>query len=70
MLGCDNCRLLTNLPDTLVNLTELYCENCPGIISIPDSLINLKTLSCNFTTLKERNFKFFVSEWMRLNTNQ
>ena len=27
--SCYSCQLITEIPNSLINLTELYCSNCP-----------------------------------------
>jgi Leucine-rich repeat (LRR) protein len=44
-LDCDWCYTITEIPDTLTNLTTLDCYGTK-VTTIPDTLINLTTLSC------------------------
>jgi Leucine-rich repeat (LRR) protein len=67
-LHCYGCSTITEIPDTLTNLTTLYC-GYTNVTTIPDTLTNLTTLSCyrtkvtipdtltNLTTLSCSNTK-------------
>jgi len=45
IIDCSYCSLLTEIPETLVNLKELYCHNCLNLEIIPGNLINLEYLT-------------------------
>jgi Leucine-rich repeat (LRR) protein len=54
-LHCYGCSTITEIPDTLTNLTTLHCENTK-VTTIPDTLTNLTTLECwdtNVTTIPD-----------------
>jgi Leucine-rich repeat (LRR) protein len=44
-LYCHGCSTITEIPNTLTNLTTLYCSNTK-VTTIPDTLTNLTTLYC------------------------
>jgi len=46
-LDCVCCQILTDIPNTLVNLTTLGCSSLK-LTSIPDTLVNLTNLICSF----------------------
>jgi Leucine-rich repeat (LRR) protein len=46
-LDCHDCPLLTDIPETLVNLRYfLNCSGCPMLTNIPETLLDLYTLNC------------------------
>jgi Leucine-rich repeat (LRR) protein len=47
-LDCSWCSTITEIPDTLTNLTTLYCWKT-NVTMIPDTLTNLTTLVCSNT---------------------
>jgi Leucine-rich repeat (LRR) protein len=49
-LNCQGCSTITEIPDTLTNLTTLNCSNT-NVTTIPDTLTNLTTLYCGGTTV-------------------
>lgn len=45
------CDKVQSIPDTLINLEELYCNNNKNIILIPNTFGKLKTLDANNTNI-------------------
>jgi Leucine-rich repeat (LRR) protein len=49
-LDCHECSTITEIPDTLTNLTTLVCDYTK-VRTIPNTLTNLTTLICNYTNV-------------------
>jgi Leucine-rich repeat (LRR) protein len=49
-LNCYSCKQVTSIPDTLVNIRDLYCYST-NITSIPSTLVNLRELYCDNTNV-------------------
>jgi Leucine-rich repeat (LRR) protein len=47
-LNCHWCSTITEIPETLTNVTTLYCYHTK-VTTIPDTLTNLTILSCSYT---------------------
>jgi Leucine-rich repeat (LRR) protein len=49
-LDCHGCSTITEIPDTLTNLTTLSCDST-NVTTIPDTLTNLTSLYCSHTNV-------------------
>jgi Leucine-rich repeat (LRR) protein len=71
-LDCGWCSTITEIPDTLTNLTSLYCYRT-NVTTIPDTLINLTALYCvgtKVTTIPDTltNLTTLVCDYTKVTT--
>ena len=70
-MQCYGCTNLTSIPDTLVNLTQLFCYECTILTTIPNNKFrDLRChkcpylIQCDPDTYKDRMNKYNDAVWI------